>query len=101
MGRTVLVSLHDDHSMLPEIPPAHTPAPAEHHTTFYALELHKNFGCRQINNQAYIFSASKIVTLIKDISPTLGYYTTINNPNNGKPLTKYRKFSDKVHLDIV
>jgi hypothetical protein len=32
---------------------------------------------------------------------TLGNFTTINNLNKGKPLTKPCKFLDKVHLDIV
>jgi hypothetical protein len=40
----VLTSLHKDPSNLPPEPPAHTPGPAEHRTTFDSLKLHRIFG---------------------------------------------------------
>jgi transposase InsO family protein len=36
-----------------------------------------------------------------ELPVSLGDFTTINKPNKGKPITKHRKYLDKVHMDIV
>jgi hypothetical protein len=42
-----LTKLHVDPSTLPPVPPAYTPGPAEHRTTFDPFKLHKFFSCRR------------------------------------------------------
>jgi transposase InsO family protein len=85
------------------VPPAHTPGPAEHRTTFDSLKLHRIFGCRRFKNQNHLIAASSNAQLIKsgELPPTLGDFATINSPAKGKPLLQPRKYLDKVHLDIV
>jgi hypothetical protein len=99
----LLASLHSDPSKLPPVPPANTPGPAEHRTTFDSLKLHRIFGCRCFKNQNHLIAASSNAQLIKsgELPPTLGDFATINNPAKGKPLTTPCKYLDKVHLDIV
>lgn len=47
-----------------------------------------------MSQNATLLSSSKL-------PPTLGDFATINNPLHGKPLTKHRKYLDKVHIDII
>ena len=103
LPKRTLQSIHHDVSKIPEVPPVYTPGPAEKRTLFDSLQLHRIFGCRKFRNQRHIIAASKNASLIKagEMPKTLGDFTTINNPNKGKPLTRRRKYLDKVHLDIV
>eukprot|EP00956_Cyclotella_meneghiniana_P020999 scaffold37679_cov76-Cyclotella_meneghiniana.AAC.13 len=98
-----LQSLHSNPDNLPPVPPACTPGPAECRTTFDPLKLHRIFGCRRFRNQQHVIAASSNAKLIKqgELPTTLGDYATMNKPDKGKPLTKPRKYLDKVHMDIV
>jgi hypothetical protein len=103
LTKRMLAAIHDDVSKIPNVPPAYTPAPTENTTTFDSLHLHRIFGCRRFKNQTHITAASQNATLIRcgEMPSTIGDYTTINNPAKGKPLTKRRKYLNKVHMDIV
>jgi hypothetical protein len=103
LTKRMLAAIHDDVSKIPSVPPAYTPAPAENSTKFDSLHLHRIFGCRKFKNQTHITAASKNAELIRcgEMPSTIGDYTTINNPAKGKPLTKRRKYLNKVHMDIV
>eukprot|EP00804_Cyclotella_cryptica_P023772 CCRYP_011153-RA/>CCRYP_011153-RA protein AED:0.32 eAED:0.22 QI:0/0/0/1/1/1/2/0/951 len=98
-----LSTIHHNPSFLPPIPPAYTPGPAEKRTTFDTLKLHRIFGCRCFRNQNHLTTASANATLIHTgkLPASLGDFTTINEPPRSKPLTKLRKYLDKVHMDIV
>jgi hypothetical protein len=99
----MLNAIHDDIKNLPEVPPSYTPGPAENTTEFDSLCFYIFFGCTKFKNQLHLTAASKNATLIRCSKrpTTIGDYTTINNPPQGKPIKKRRKFLDKVHLDIV
>jgi hypothetical protein len=103
LTKRMIAQIHDDPSSLPEIPPEYTSGPSENTTTFDSLRLHRIFGCRRFKNQNHTTAASKNAELLKcgEMPSTIGDFVTINNPNKGKPLTKHRKFLDKVHMDIV
>jgi transposase InsO family protein len=103
LSQKLLTKLHHDATNLPPVPPAYTPGPAEHRTTFDSLKLHRIFGCCRFKNQQHLTAASSNATLIStgELPPTLGDYATINKPPKGKLLQQHRKFLDKVHLDIV
>lgn len=98
-----LQAIHEGINCLPEVPPSYTPGPAESTTTFDSLRLFRIFGHRRFKNQLHITAASQNGELIRcgEMPSTIGEFTTINNPPKGKPITKRRKFLDKVHMDIV
>jgi hypothetical protein len=98
-----LSSIHRDPSNLPPIPPSYTPGPAERRTTFDSLKLHRFFGHRRFRNPNHIIASSANAKLLKcgELPTSLADFATINQPNKGKPLTKKRKYLDKVHMDIV
>lgn len=103
LSTKALAAIHSDPALLPPVPPANTPGPAEKRTTFDPLKLHHIFGCRRFRNQQHVIAASANAKLIKqgELPATLGDYTTINKPDKGKPLTKQRNYLDKIHMDIV
>jgi hypothetical protein len=103
LSDTTLTKLRKDLTNLPPVPPANTPAPAKHCTTFDPLKLNRIFGCRRFRNQQHVIAASVIATLVKqgELPATLGDYTTINKPDKGKTIKKHHRYLDKVHMDIV
>eukprot|EP00956_Cyclotella_meneghiniana_P015761 scaffold24459_cov75-Cyclotella_meneghiniana.AAC.2 len=103
ISTNTLQKLHHNTDSLPPVPPANTPGPAEQRTTFDPLKLHRIFGCRRFRNQQHVLAASANAKLVKqgELPATIGDYATINKPDKGKPLTKSRKYLDKVHMDIV
>jgi hypothetical protein len=98
-----LHKLHDNPTSLPPVPPSATPSASESRTTFDPLKLHCIFGCRRFKNPNHVIAASQNATLLSsgELPPTLGDFTTINNPPCGKPIKKHRKYLEKVHVDII
>eukprot|EP00956_Cyclotella_meneghiniana_P030527 scaffold77041_cov51-Cyclotella_meneghiniana.AAC.7 len=96
-------AVHHNPRELPPVPPAYTPAACENRTTFDALKLHKIFGCRKFRTQSHLIAASKNASLLAggELPHTIGDFAPITMPARGKPITKRRKFLDKVHMDIV
>jgi hypothetical protein len=103
LSQRILHAIHADPSALPPIPPSYTPGACENRTTFDALKLHKIFGCRRFRTQTHLIAASKNASLLAggELPSTIGDFASITMPNRGKPITKRRRFLDKVHLDIV
>eukprot|EP00956_Cyclotella_meneghiniana_P032302 scaffold88129_cov23-Cyclotella_meneghiniana.AAC.1 len=103
LTKRIMDAIHHNPRDLPPIPPSYTPAACENRTTFDALKLHKIFGCRKFRTQSHLISASKNASLLAggEFPPTIGDFASITMPARGKPITKRRKFLDKVHMDIV
>lgn len=103
LTKRILTAIHHNPRELPPVPPAYTAAACENRTTFDGLKLHKIFGCRKFKTQSHLIAASKNASLLAggELPPTIGDFASITMPNRGKPITKRRKFLDKVHMDIV
>eukprot|EP00956_Cyclotella_meneghiniana_P017958 scaffold29652_cov22-Cyclotella_meneghiniana.AAC.1 len=103
LTKRIMDAIHHNPRDLPPVPPSCTPAACENRTTFDGLKLHKIFGCRKFRTQSHLIAASKNASLLAggELPPTIGDFASINMPVRGKPITKRRKFLDKVHMDIV
>ena len=103
LSTRLLKTIHHNPTDLPPVPPSYTPGACETRTTFDALKLHKIFGCRKFRTQSHLISSSKNASLLAggELPSTIGDFASITMPNRGKPITKRRKFLDKVHMDIV
>ena len=83
LSTKTLAAIRSDPALLPPVPPANTPGPAEKRTTFDPLKLHRIFGCRRFRNQQQVIAASANAKLIKqgELPATLGDYASINKPD--------------------
>ena len=100
---TLLALLHPDEAAMPLIRPCDAPGLSDTRRQFSDLKLHRIFGCRQFRNPSDLVDAAADASLLQggERPPTLGDTSTMAKRKKGKSITKFRKYLDKVHLDIV